>query len=193
MRDSGKPTPSTSSRTAFMKLRIVQKRFAHAHKNDVDALALHIHLAVIQHGDDLAHDFSGAQVAFYAQQRGEAELAIHGAAYLAGNADGRAMPFRVAGFSAVAGLAVIAFGHPDGLNGFSVGHGDEVADGSVSGLKAFLNARMLECRDLLVAAPRETAWATWRRSRARRAAGGIERQKAGAPEIRAAQIFVQSR
>ena len=167
MRDSGKPTPSTSSRTAFMKLRIIQERLAHAHKNNVDALALHIHLAVIEHGDDLAHDLSGAQVAFYAQQRREAELAIHGAAYLAGNADRCAMPLGVAGFSAVAGFAVIAFGHPDGLHGFSIGHRDQVTDGSVSGLKLFSIARVADVQTFLLAAPRETAWAKLRRIPAR--------------------------
>src|ERR1700736_393106 len=130
-------------------MRIVQKGFAHPHKDDVDTLSLHVHLAVVQHCDDLADDFSGAQVTFDAQQRGEAELAVHGATYLAGNADGGAMPFRVAGFSAVAGLAVVAFGHPDGFNGFSVSHGNEIADGSVSGLKAFFKARMTNVETFL--------------------------------------------
>ena len=92
MRDSGKAYAFHQQPHGLHELRIIQKRLAHPHKNNVDALPFQVHLAVIEHGNDLAHDLSGAQVAFDTQQRSEAELAIHSAAYLAGDADRCPMP-----------------------------------------------------------------------------------------------------
>src|SRR5664280_765464 len=44
-----------------------------------------------RYGENLAHDFARAQIALQSQQRGHAEGALHGAAYLAGDADGSAL------------------------------------------------------------------------------------------------------
>src|SRR5271154_527134 len=98
----------------------------------------------IEDSGDLAGDLAWSEVAADAELSGEAELAVDGAADLAGDADGRA-PVReggrvacalfgllfFGGLGAVASLTAIAVGHPDGLNRLTVGHADEVALGAV--------------------------------------------------------------
>src|SRR6185437_6050450 len=80
---------------------------------------------------------SGGKVADNAQLGGEAELAIDGAADLAGDAEG-GVEIAV-GLAAVAELAEIAFGHPDGFDGLAVACVNEVTFGSVDGLKGVGN------------------------------------------------------
>src|SRR5262249_48198870 len=120
----------------------------HSHENDVDPLPLQIHAPVIQHGAHLPHDLSRSEVALHAQQGGEAELAIHGAAHLAGNAYRGAPPFSVASFAAVSSLAAIALGHPYSLNRLPVGHSHEIANGSVIGSEAPVLPRLADRKSL---------------------------------------------
>ena len=124
---------------------VVEKRLAHAHEDQVHAVAAHVDAVAVEDRDDLAGDLAGGEVALQAEFGGEAELAVDGAADLAGDADGGAAPgssFRMAGSIRrvlVAGLAVVAFGHPDGFHGFWLsaepGQLDQVALGSVGGLE----------------------------------------------------------
>src|ERR1700733_9892072 len=67
---------------------------------------------------------------------------LNGPSYLAGDADGATLVgavvvgwvlFFFGGLGAVAALAAVASGHPDGLDGLAVGHADEVALGAVDG------------------------------------------------------------
>ena len=83
---------------------------------------------IVQHRTHLSDDFSGGKVPFYSEQRGQAELAIHRAADLAGHTNGGAFPGAacrlrlVAGLAAVAGLSAVAFRHPDGFHALPVAH-----------------------------------------------------------------------
>src|SRR6185437_9764463 len=79
---------------------IVEEGFAHAHKDQVDAVAAYLHVVALEHRDHLPGDFSGGKVADNAQLGGEAELAIDGAADLAGDAEG--------GVEIAVGLAAVA-------------------------------------------------------------------------------------
>ena len=91
MRDSGMPMPSTSRRTRCHEGVVVQEGLAHAHEDEVDAVwlpMLRLRVAV-EDGGDLAGDLARGEVAADAELRGEAELAVDGAADLAGDADGR--------------------------------------------------------------------------------------------------------
>jgi len=109
---------------------VVEKGFAHAHENDVDAIAPNLDVVTLEDGDHLAGDFSGGEVANDAQFCGQAELAVDGAADLAGNAyRGIVVP----GIGSVSTFAVVAFGHPDGFDGLAVIGGDEVALGAIDG------------------------------------------------------------
>src|SRR6201999_4088111 len=101
-----------------------------------NALALDIDFLVAQENEHLAGDFSGGKVALYPELRSEAELAIDGAAYLARNADGRAVPVMLVllgdvliGVGSVARFAAVAFGHPDGFYALAVGKADQVSNG----------------------------------------------------------------
>ena len=96
----------------------------------------------VEDGGDLSGDLAGGEVAADAELGGEAELAVDGAADLAGDADGGAFVVVRGGFlglflggcwGSVAAFAAIAAGHPDGLDGFAVGEAHEVALGSVDG------------------------------------------------------------
>ncbi len=157
---------------AAHELVVVEERFAHAHEDEVDAVFAGLDGVAVEHGGDLAGDLAGGEVALDAELCGEAELAVHCAADLRGDADGRAaeaflgeraevgagaavaaaipealLPctgdrfFGVhgfgglffCGFAAVAALAAVAVGHPDGLDGLTVGHAHEVALGAVDG------------------------------------------------------------
>ena len=77
---------------------VVEEGLAHAHEDEVDAVAPDLDLMALEDGDDLSGDFSGGEVADDAELRGEAELAVDRAADLAGDADGGVV---VAGFAAV--------------------------------------------------------------------------------------------
>ena len=81
----------------------------------------------VEDGDDLAGDFASGEIALQAELGGEAELAVDGAADLAGDADGGALAFGVGSFFFVrvvfAGFAVVAFGHPDGFDGLRFNDG----------------------------------------------------------------------
>ena len=61
------------------------------HEDEVDAVAFHLDRLVVEHGENLSHDFSRRQVALQSQQSGHAEGTLDSAAYLAGNADGGAL------------------------------------------------------------------------------------------------------
>ena len=67
---------------------VVEERLAHAHEDEVDAVACRSNVVALEDGDDLAGDFSGGEVADDSEFGGEAELAVDGAADLAGDADG---------------------------------------------------------------------------------------------------------
>ena len=92
MRDSGMPTAFDQQAHRLHEVVVVQEGLALSHEDQVDAVALHLDLLVVEDGEDLADDLAGAQVALQAQQSGHAEGALDGAAYLAGDADGGALP-----------------------------------------------------------------------------------------------------
>ena len=77
----------------------------------------------IEDGGDLAGDLARGEVAADAELGGEAELAVDGAADLAGDADGGSLV--AGGFSVfrLRGEDAVAVGHPDGFDGFAVGQG----------------------------------------------------------------------
>src|SRR6185312_1473380 len=68
---------------------VVQKRFTHTHEDEVDAVLAHFDAMSIEHCGDLPGDLPGSQVAANPQLGRQAELAVDGAADLAGNADRR--------------------------------------------------------------------------------------------------------
>src|SRR5262249_39277872 len=139
-----KPNPSHQQPHGFHEMQIIQERFAHAHENDIYSLPLEIDATIIQYCAYLAHDLPCCQVALHPEERGQTELAVHGAAYLAGNADGGPLPFGISGLAAIAGFSPIALGHPYGLYGFTVSHRHEVADRAISRLKAFFFLRQAD-------------------------------------------------
>src|SRR6202020_1393229 len=117
---------------------VVEERLAHAHEDEVDARrggmaagAAELDVVAVEDGCALAGDLAGGEVAADAEFGGEAELAVDGAAYLAGDAEGGAAVgegcgwvgargqgffflFLFGGLGAVASFAAIAVGHPDG-------------------------------------------------------------------------------
>ena len=101
-------------------------------------------MLAVEDGGDLAGDLAWGEVAGDAELGGETELAVDGAAYLGGDADGGSFVgvlgaclvvagFFEGGFASVASFASVAAGHPDGLYGLAVGEADEVALGAVDG------------------------------------------------------------
>ena len=142
---------------------VVEKRLAHAHEDQVHAVAADADGVAIENRDDLAGDFARREIALQAELGGEAELAVDGAADLRGDADGGAGPvfrsfshpscaLRRKGWgnrsrsrnrnrglfvSTVAGFAAVAFGHPDGFHGCGVAGAalDQIALRSIGGLK----------------------------------------------------------
>ncbi len=132
---------------------VVEKGLAHAHEDEVDACrggvaaaAAEVDPVAVEHGGDLSGDLARGEVAADAELGGEAELAVDGAADLAGDADGGAavgegggvagcvfLLLLFGGKGAVAAFAAVAVGHPDGLDGLAVGHADQVALGAVDG------------------------------------------------------------
>ncbi len=67
---------------------VVEERLAHAHEDQIHAIAAHADAVAVEDGDDLAGDFARGEVALQAKLRGQAELAVDRAADLAGDADG---------------------------------------------------------------------------------------------------------
>lgn len=67
---------------------VVEEGFAHAHEDKVDAVLADGDPVAVKDGGDLSGDLAGGEVAADAEPGGEAELAVNGAAYLGGDADG---------------------------------------------------------------------------------------------------------
>lgn len=97
---------------------VIEERLAHAHEDEVDSVAADLDVVTLEDGDDLSGDFSGGEVADDPEFGSEAELAVDGAADLAGNADSGVV--MRGGIGSVAGFAVVAFGHPDRFDGLAV-------------------------------------------------------------------------
>src|SRR5262249_8096767 len=104
---------------------VVEKRLAHAHEDEIDALLPDLNRMAIEDRDHLPCDLSSGEIALQAEFRGQAELAVDGAADLARHADGCAGWMRLAGdgalfiacIGAVSRFALVTFGHPDGFDG----------------------------------------------------------------------------
>ena len=92
---------------------------------------------IAQHRADLSHDLSGGEVPLHTQKGRETEPAIHGTAYLAGDADRCPTPIPqarigfVTGVTAVAGFPAISLRHPDRLDRLPIGTSNEVTDCAV--------------------------------------------------------------
>ncbi len=128
---------------------VVEEGLAHAHEDEVDAGGVLVaggagepNAVAVEDGGDLTGDLARGEVAANAELGGKAELAVDGAADLAGDADGGAAVagsgfsvgfFFGSGLAAVAALATVAVRHPDGFDGFAVGEAHEVALGAVYG------------------------------------------------------------
>ena len=97
----------------------VQQRLALPHHHDVEAAAVPAELVFAGHQQHLADDLAGREAALQAHQRGHAELAIHRAAHLAGDADGVAL----------------AFGHEHGFHRAAVVEAQQVAARAVGGFE----------------------------------------------------------
>jgi len=88
-------TPLRNADTLYEQQRrlheilVIQERFAHPHKNQIDAILRRRDLLVFQHGTNLADNLARRQIALRTQQCRQARLAIHGATHLAGNANRR--------------------------------------------------------------------------------------------------------
>jgi hypothetical protein len=147
---------------------VVEEWLAHAHEDEVDAVAAEMDTLALEHGDDLTGNFAGGQVTDDAEFSREAEVAVDGAADLGGDANGGAalrgagaasvgrfiegqggffrLSFRVrqvsAGFRG--GFGTVAAGHPDGFDGLAVEPGDEVALGAIDGGEGFLDLRQTD-------------------------------------------------
>ncbi len=96
---------------------------------------------------------------FDSEQRGQAELAIHRAAHLAGHTNGCSFPGAacrfclVAGLAAVARFAPISFRHPDGFHALSIATGHQVAHRAVTGNELLLDTRKPDRHSFLGQAP----------------------------------------
>ena len=91
MRDSGMPTAFDQQTHGLHEVVVVQERLALSHEDQIDTVAFHLDLLVVEHGENLPDDFSGAQITLQSQQGGHAEGALHRASHLAGDADGGAL------------------------------------------------------------------------------------------------------
>ena len=109
-------------------VRQIQKRLALAHHHDIQAPAILPQAVFARHQQHLADDFTGGEAALQAKQRGHAELAIHRAADLAGDADGVAFPLR----------------HQDGFHGPAVVEAQQVAARAVGRIVAGRDFRQAE-------------------------------------------------
>jgi len=143
---------------------VVEERLSHPHEDQVDSVAADFDFVTVEDGDDLAGDFAGGEVALEAEFGGETELTVDSAADLAGDADGGALPtgagrvrrlpclrietggthlLNKLSFGAVAGFAVVAFGHPDGFDGLDGATRsaafDQITLGSIDGLEDLLD------------------------------------------------------
>ncbi len=91
MRDSGMRMAAGQKTDGVHKARVVQKWLAHTHEDQVDPVAADFDVMAVEDGGDLSGYLAGGEVAADAKFGGEAELAVDGAAYLAGDADGGAL------------------------------------------------------------------------------------------------------
>ena len=94
MRCGLRPTSSDQQADGGHEVVVVEEGLAHAHEDQIDAVAADLDAVAVEDGDDLAGDLAGGEVALQAELGGEAELAVDGAADLAGDADGGALAFR---------------------------------------------------------------------------------------------------
>ena len=92
-------------------------------------------MAVVKNCADLAHYFAGGKIALHPKKSSQAELAVNGAADLAGDADSGAVPrsrnLLTARFTSIARFPAVPFGHPHGFDRLTVLETDQVANGSV--------------------------------------------------------------
>ena len=121
---------------------VVEEGLAHAHEDEVDAVAAELDLVTAKDSDDLTGDLAGGEVAFDAELRGETELAVDGAADLRGDADGGALARRSRLFVVV--FSAVAVGHPDGLDGLVATRCDKVALGAVDGAEGLEDGRQAD-------------------------------------------------
>jgi len=152
--DSASDASFTSRRTAAMKLVVVQEGLAHAHEDQVDPVPSHLDCLALQHGDHLASDFARGKISLQSQFCGEAELAVHGAAHLAGDADGGS---QIAGFPGVPLLGSVTPWHPNGLYCLPVLTGDQVALGTVDGAESLDNPGPFDAPARLCQLPAQAA------------------------------------
>ena len=157
---------------------VVQERLAHPHEDQVDprrcldaAPAADPHPLAVEHRGHLSGDLASSQVAPHPQPRRQAELAVHRAAHLAGDADGGTLVavrcashktgcprclafghlgcrrrierflFLDCGLAAVALLAAVAIGHPHCFDRLAVGHAHQIALGAVNGARRLRDLR----------------------------------------------------
>src|SRR5579884_1714096 len=145
------------------EVRIIEEGLAHAHEDEVDAVASRPDPLVLQHGRDLPNNFSGRQVAFDAEQRCQAELTIDGAPDLTGNADRGPIPTSsapalITGLAAVACLAVVALRHPHGLDALPIGERDQVSHRPIYRVKSLLDAGQADRESLFLERAPELLW-----------------------------------
>src|SRR4029077_18844458 len=90
------------------EISIVQEGLSHPHEDQVDAVQRQRNALIIEHRTNLSRDLSGGEVALYSEQRGQAELAIHRAAHLAGHTYSCSFPGATCRFCLVASLAAVS-------------------------------------------------------------------------------------
>ena len=83
MRCGLRPTSSHQQPHRGHEVVVVQKRLAHAHEDQVHAVAANLDAVPVEHGHHLPGNLARGEVALQAEFRGEAELAIDRAAHLA--------------------------------------------------------------------------------------------------------------
>src|SRR5260370_36986230 len=117
----------------FHEIVIVEERLPHAHENQVYAILWRRYFLILQDGTNLTHNLTSGQIALDAELRREAELAIHGAPHLAGDADRGPVPIAssiplggISRLAAIPCLSPVAFGHPHGFHALTVGKRDEI-------------------------------------------------------------------
>ena len=119
---------------------VVEEGLAHAHEDEVDAVAAKLDLMAAEDRDDLTGDLAGSEVALDAELCGETELAVDGAADLRGDADGGAAArWRVGVVVGV--LGAVAIGHPDRLNSLVATGADEIALGAIDRAEGLKDGR----------------------------------------------------
>ncbi len=77
----------------FNKIVIVEKRLAHAHEDQIDAIIRRRNALILDHRANLPHNLTRSKIALHPQQRSQAELAIDRAPHLTGNTNRRSTGF----------------------------------------------------------------------------------------------------